>query len=145
MDNHCEMPKQNASPPEIQRVLSNSKTIAIVGLSNNPDRDSYRVADYLRQQGYQIIPVNPNASEILGAKCYSNLREVPDKVDIVNIFRKPDAIPDIVDASIEIGAKVVWMQSGIAHNVAADKARTAGLKVVMSRCIMVEHRNSCAA
>lgn len=141
MENYCEMPKENASAQEIKEILASARTIAVVGLSNNPDRDSYRVATYLKEQGYKIIPVNPNASEILNEQCYSDLRQIPLSVDIVNIFRKPEAIPAIVDEAIAIGAKAIWMQSGLAHNEAAGKARAAGLKVVMSRCIMVEHRN----
>jgi predicted CoA-binding protein len=141
MSDACETPMQNASDDEIRHILSTARTIAIVGLSANPDRDSYRVAAYLQQHGYTIIPVNPSATEILGVKSHPSLREVSGSVDIVDIFRKPEAVPEIVDEAIAIGARVIWMQLGIAHNVAADKARAAGLQVVMSRCIMVDHRN----
>jgi predicted CoA-binding protein len=141
MSDDCELPIQNASDDEIRHILATARTIAIVGLSPNPDRDSYRVAAYLQQHGYTIIPVNPSATEILGGKSYPSLREVPRPVDIVDIFRKPEAVPEIVDEAIAIGTRVIWMQMGIAHNVAADKARAAGLQVVMSRCIMVDHRN----
>jgi len=141
MSDACETPMQNASDDEIRHILSTARTIAIVGLSANPDRDSYRVAAYLQQHGYTIIQVNPNATEILGVKSYPSLRVVPGPVDIVDIFRKPEAVPEIVDEAIAIGARVIWMQLGIAHNVAADTARAAGLQVVMSRCIMVDHRN----
>lgn len=137
----CEIPIQNASSDEIQQILTRSKTIAMVGLSNHADRDSYRVAGYLQQHGYTIIPVNPNASEILGEKAWPSLRDVPGSVDIVDIFRKSEAVPAMVEDAIAIGARVIWMQSGIVHNAAADTARAAGLKVVMSRCLMVEHRN----
>jgi len=137
----CEMPLQNTSGDQIRNILATARTIAIVGLSPNPDRDSCRVAAYLQQHGYTIIPVNPGATEILGEKSYPNLREIPGPVDIVDIFRKPEAVPEIVDEAIAIGARVIWMQLGIAHNVAAEKARAAGLQVVMNRCIMIEHRN----
>ncbi|MBN2508371.1 MAG: CoA-binding protein [Verrucomicrobia bacterium] len=138
--NACEMPLQNAGREEIQHILATARTVAIVGLSNKPHRDSYQVGAYLQQHGYTVIPVTPKSIEILGEKTYPSLQEVPGTVDIVNIFRKPEAVPEIVDAAIGIGAKAVWMQLGIVHNAAADRARAAGLKVVMSRCIMVEHR-----
>ncbi len=138
--NACEMPSQNAGREEIQQILATARTVAMVGLSNKPHRDSYQVAAYLQQHGYEVIPVTPKATEILGERCYASLREIPGPVDIVDIFRKPEAVPEIVDAAVAIGAKVVWMQVGIVHNAAADRARAAGLKVVMSRCIMVEHR-----
>ena len=140
MNDACEVPLDNATPADIQNIVTTSRCIAVVGLSDRPDRDSHRVAGYLQQQGYRVIPVNPNASEILGEKAYANLREIPVPVDIVDIFRKPEAVPQIVDEAIAIGARTIWMQSGIAHHAAAAKARAAGLKVVMSRCLMVEHR-----
>ncbi len=140
MSETCELPRENASSEEIREILGRVRTIAVVGLSDNPERDSYRVAEYLQAQGCRIIPVNPNAREILGQKVCASLREISEPVDIVDIFRKPEAVPAIVDEAIAIGAKCVWMQSGIAHNAAADKARQAGLLVVMSRCLMVEHR-----
>jgi hypothetical protein len=139
--NSCEMPAQNASAIEIQEILATTRTVAVVGLSPKPHRDSYQVAAYLQEQGYRIVPVTPQASEILGEKCYASLAEVPGPVDVVNIFRKPESVPEIVDAAIAIRAKAIWMQMGIVHNGAADRARAAGLDVVMSRCIMVEHRN----
>ena len=145
MNDACEMPLDNAMLGEIQGILATARCIAVVGLSDNPDRDSHQVAVYLRQQGYRIVPVNPNANEILGEKSYANLREIPFPVDIVDIFRKPEAVPQIVDEAIAIGARTIWMQSGIAHNAAAAKARSAGLKVVMSRCLMVEHRRQAKA
>lgn len=140
MSEACQMPMQNASGDEIRNILASAKTIAVVGLSPNPDRDSHRVAAYLQQHGYTIIPVNPSATEILGEKSLPSLREVPGPVDIVVIFRKSEAVPEIVDEAIAIGARVIWMQFGIAHNLAADTARAADLQVVMSRCIMIEHR-----
>lgn len=136
----CEFPKSNASNPEIDEILDTYKTIAVVGLSDKPDRPSYGVSEYMKAQGYRIIPVNPAAETILGEKSYPTVTAIPDAVEIVNIFRKPDAVPAIVDEAIAKGAKVVWMQDGIVHNAAADKARAAGLKVVMSKCLYREHR-----
>lgn len=132
----CEFPKENASNPEIDAILDSYKTIAVVGLSDKLDRPSYGVSEYMKAQGYRIIPVNPAAETILGEKSYPTVAAIPaaENVEIVNIFRKPDAVPAIVDEAIARGAKVVWMQDGIVHNAAADKARAAGLKVVMSKC-----------
>ncbi|MDY6989187.1 MAG: CoA-binding protein [Thermodesulfobacteriota bacterium] len=138
---HCELPEYNPPSGEVKAVLIEYKTVAVVGLSPKPERDSHKVARYLKEQGYDIIPVNPGQKEILGSKSYPNLKAIPFPVDIVDIFRRPEAIPPIVDDAIEIGAKVVWMQLGIANNQAAEKAREAGLQVVMSKCIKVEHMN----
>lgn len=140
MSDACELPRQNASAGEISEILASTRSIAVVGLSDNPDRDSHRVASYLKEQGFRVVPVNPNATEILGERCYPSLREIPFPVDLVDIFRKPEAVPAVVEEAIAMGARAVWMQSGIAHNAAADRARGAGLRVVMSRCLMVEHR-----
>jgi predicted CoA-binding protein len=140
MTDICEIPISNPPGDEIRQILGSSKVIAVVGLSDNPDRDSYRVASYLKQHGYRIIPINPNAKEILGEKAYPDLLSLPEKVDVVDIFRKVDAVPGIVDEAISIGAKVVWMQEGIVHNASAEKARAKGLKVVMGKCMMKEHR-----
>ncbi len=140
MSDACEMPLRNASPEEVRTLLKNARTIAVVGLSDKPDRDSYRVAAYLQSRGYRIIPVNPTLDEVLGEKAYSSLCDVPEEIDVVDIFRKPEAVPEIVDEAIAVGAKVVWMQEGIAHNAAADKARASGLQVVMNKCILKEHR-----
>ena len=117
-----------------------NKVVAVVGLSDKPARDSYRVADYLKNHGYTIIPVNPTKQEILGEKSYPDLTSIPGQVDIVDIFRNVSAIPGIVDEAIRIKAKVVWMQLGVlAHNDSADKARDAGLKVVQSKCMKIEY------
>jgi len=124
----------------IEEILRESRTIAVVGLSPRPERDSHRVARYLKEQGYRIIPVNPQAGEILGERCYPSLREVPCPVDIVDVFRRPAEVPPVVDDAIACGARVVWMQLGIVHEGAAEKARRHGLDVVMDRCLMVEHR-----
>ncbi len=137
--NTCEMPDSNPPSEEITRILNESKTIAVVGLSDNPERDSHRVAKYLMEKGYRVIPVNPGKSEILGEKCYPDLASVPEKIDVVDVFRSVDAIPGIVDEAIRVGARTVWMQLGLAHKASAEKARKAGLGVVQGKCIKVEH------
>jgi uncharacterized protein len=125
---------------QIAEVLKNAKTIAVVGLSSSPFRPSYGVAAYLQTHGYRIIPVNPQVDEVLGEKSYASLRDIPEKVDIVNIFRRPEHVPGVVDEAIAIKAPVVWMQEGVIHEKAAEKARRAGLFVVMDLCILKEHR-----
>ena len=124
---------------EIKEILTSYKTIAVVGISNKPDRDSYIVAEYLLNQGYKIIPVNPNIETVLGLKAYPDLISIPEEIDIVDIFRRPEFVDEIVDQAIEKRAKVVWMQLGVINESAAEKARKAGLKVVMNKCIKVEH------
>jgi predicted CoA-binding protein len=121
-------------------ILRDSKTIAVVGLSSNRRRPSYGVSEYMQSMGYRIIPVNPSETEILGEKAYPSLDDVPEPVDIVNVFRRSEFVPEIVDAAIRIGAKCVWMQEGVVHEEAAAEARAAGLEVVMNRCILKEHR-----
>ncbi len=125
---------------DVQRILKQTKTIAVVGLSDKPDRDSYQIASYLQQQGYRIIPVNPRIKEVLGEKAYPSLRDVPDPVDVVDIFRRSEDVPPIVEDAIAIGAKVVWMQSGIVNEEAAARAEAAGLKVIMDACMRSAHR-----
>ena len=137
----CEIPLYRPTGKEVEEILAESKTIAVVGLSPKEERASNRVTKYMIEAGYEIIPVNPVHDEILGRKSYSSLSEVPVKVDIVDIFRKLDAVPGIVDEAIKIGAKTVWMQENIVHNGAARVAKEAGLKVVMNKCIKVEHQN----
>jgi predicted CoA-binding protein len=124
----------------IEKVLKESKTIAVVGLSPDPTRASHGVARYLQAQGYKIIPVNPRAEEVLGEKSYPDLASVPDTVDVVDIFRRAEHVPAIVEAAIAKGARAVWMQEGIVHQEAAERAREAGLAVVMDRCMYKEHR-----
>ncbi len=126
------------------QLLRNAKTIAVVGLSNRHSRPSYGVSEYMQSVGYRIIPVNPIETEVLGEKAYATLDEVPDPVDIVDIFRRSEFVPEIVDAAIRIGAKCIWMQEGVVHEEAAAKARAAGLEVVMDRCILKEHRKMLA-
>ncbi len=123
----------------IIKILSESKTVAIVGISDKPDRPSHKVAKYLKEHGYKIIPVNPRLKEVLGEKCYANLTEIEVRVDVVDIFRKPEDINPIVDSAISIGAKTIWMQEGITNDEASDKAEAAGLMVVMNRCMLKEH------
>lgn len=123
----------------IKELLNNAQTIAVVGLSDNPERTSYRVSRYMQERGYRIIPVNPTITEALGEKAYPSLLDVPEKVDIVNVFRRSNDVPPVVDDAIAIKAGGVWMQEGIVNEDAAKKAEAAGLKVVMDRCIMVEH------
>lgn len=125
---------------DIGEILSSARTIAVVGLSNKPVRPSYGVSQYMKRAGYRIIPVNPGHPEILGEKSYPNLESIPEPVDIVNIFRRSEHVPEVVDAAIRMKAKVIWMQEGISHEAAAEKARAAGLQVVMDRCILKEHR-----
>jgi uncharacterized protein len=125
---------------QIGEVLSKSKNIAVVGLSSSPMRPSYGVAAYMQGNGYKIIPVNPSINGALGEKAYPTLAEVPEKIDIVNIFRKPDAVPEIVDEAIRLKVPVIWMQEDVVHEEAAAKAREAGITVLMDRCILKEHR-----
>jgi predicted CoA-binding protein len=120
-------------------VLKSYRIVAVVGLSPDQARDSYRVAEYLREHGYSVIPVNPMASEVMGEKCYPDLMSVPGKVEVVDIFRRASDVPPIVEQAIKIGAKAVWMQEGVVNNVAAARAREAGLTVVMDRCMRKEH------
>src|SRR5437588_4627498 len=140
MPDFCEMPSKNATPREIADLLRSVHTIAVIGLSDKPDRPSHHVAAYLQQQGYRIVPVNPALKEVLGEKAYARVTEIPEKVDLVDIFRKPEAVPEIVEDAIAAGAGAVWMQEGIVHNAAADRARAAGLAVVMNKCMLKEHR-----
>jgi hypothetical protein len=121
-------------------ILKSSHTIAVVGLSSNPMRPSNGVAAYLKRAGYRVIPVNPNEPEVLGEKSYARLEDIPDHIDIVDIFRRSEYVPEIVDSAIRVGANAVWMQEGVIHEEAAERARQAGLQVVMDRCTLKEHR-----
>jgi predicted CoA-binding protein len=127
------------SSDSIYEILKSSHTIAVVGLSSRKFRPSYGVSKYMQEAGYRIIPVNPENTEVLGEKSYAALEEIPEKVDIVDIFRRSEYVPDIVDSAIRIGAKSIWMQEGVIHSEAAEKARAAGLFVVMDLCILKEH------
>ncbi len=141
-DPNCELPQHHNTPDEIREILENYKVIAVVGMSNKPVRPSYRVAEYMMNAGYTIIPVHPAADEILGKKCYAKLTDIPAEmgVEVVDVFRRPDMVMPHVDEAIAIGAKAVWFQEGIINNEAADKAKAAGLKVVQNLCMLKEHR-----
>jgi predicted CoA-binding protein len=131
-------PAPSAGDP-VNEILKSSKTIAVVGLSNRRFRPSYGVAAYLKSAGYHIIPVNPNLVEVLGEKAYAHLEDIPAPVDIVDIFRRPEFVPEIVESAIRIGARAVWMQEGVIHPEAAERARRAGLFVIQDTCILKEH------
>lgn len=123
----------------IKEILENYKTIAVVGLSSHALRPSYGVSQYMQNEGYRIIPVNPNETEVLGEKAYPTLDAIPGPIEIVNIFRRSEYVPDIVEAAIRHQARVIWMQLGVVHEAAAARARAAGLEVVMDRCILQDH------
>jgi predicted CoA-binding protein len=126
--------------PNVSPLLRSAHTIAVVGLSSKRHRPSYGVAEYMQSAGYRIIPVNPNENQVLGEKAFADLDAITGPVDIVDIFRRSEFVPEIVDAAIRIGARAIWMQEGVVHEEAAAKARAAGLEVVMDRCILKEHR-----
>ncbi len=128
-----------ADTRDIADIINNYRVVAVVGLSADPERPSYRVAAYLKEHGYRIIPVNPGCQEILGEKCYPSLRDIPFPIEVVDIFRKVEAIPAIVEEAIRLGAKAVWMQLGLVEPDSAQKAKDAGLQVVMDHCLKVEH------
>jgi uncharacterized protein len=123
----------------IAELLKSAKTIAVVGLSDSPSRTSYGVSGYMQSQGYRIIPVNPTIAGSLGEKAYVSLLDVPEKIDIVNVFRRSEFVPEVVGQAIRLGVPAIWMQEGVAHEEAAEKARAAGIFVVMDRCILKEH------
>ena len=130
---------ESNSRETIEEILENCKTIAVVGLSSNPGRASYGVASYMKRNGYKVIPVNPNETEVFGAKAYATLREVPEKIDLVDIFRRSSEAGAAVDEAIAVGAKAVWLQEGVIDNAAAGRAAAAGLLVVMDRCWLKDH------
>jgi hypothetical protein len=125
---------------EIGELLNRAKTIAVVGLSSDPMRPSFGVSQYMQRKGYRIIPVNPNESSVLGEKAYSSLSEVPEKIDVVDVFRRSEFVPEIVEETIRLKIPALWLQEGVIHQAAAKCARDAGLTVVMDRCILKEHR-----
>jgi uncharacterized protein len=129
-----------ASTDPIADILRDTKTIAVVGLSSNRMRPSFEVAQYLQSAGFRIIPVNPNETEILGAKCYARLEDIPEKVDLVDVFRRSEDVPPVADSAIKIGAKCLWLQQGIENTSASEKARAAGLVAVEDACLLVEHK-----
>lgn len=130
----------STQPEAIRSLLQQARTIAVVGISAKPERPSHEVAHYLQRAGYTIIPVNPAYEEVLGQKCYPSLHEVPGKIDLVDVFRKPAEVMGVVDEAIAVGVGSVWLQLGVIAPDAADKAAAAGLKVVSDRCTKIEHR-----
>src|SRR5271154_1664950 len=132
------LPAAIAGDPACE-ILKTSKTIAVVGLSNRTFRASFGVAEYLQKAGYRVIPVNPEETEVLGEKSYARLEDIPEPVDLVDVFRRSEFVPEIVESAIRIGAHGVWMQEGVIHTEAAERARTAGLFVIMDTCILKEH------
>lgn len=124
----------------IDRILGESRTVAVVGMSPRPERDSHRVARYLAEVGYRVIPVNPNATEILGERCYPSLDDVPDRVDLVDVFRRPEQVSEVAEAALRVGVRAFWMQLGIRHPGVARRLREAGVLVVEDRCTLVEHQ-----
>jgi hypothetical protein len=127
-----------AEDTSITKLLASAKTIAVVGLSGKPYRASFGVSETLQSSGYRIFPVNPNEAEVLGEKCYARLEDIPEKIDIVDIFRRSEFVPEIVDAAIRIGARAIWMQEGVEDERSAERARRAGLFVIMDNCIAKE-------
>ncbi len=137
----CEFPTVNADPAQMRKIFEEVKVIAIPGLSPNPEKDSHRVAKYLQEQGYKIIPIYPKGEEILGERVYRSLSEIEERVDMVDMFRKAAVADQIVDEIEKRGdVKVLWLQKGIVNNAAAERAQKMGLTVVQNRCSMVEHR-----
>ncbi|MDG0812290.1 CoA-binding protein [Cohnella rhizosphaerae] len=132
------MPFENPGRDEIKRILLETKNIAVVGLSGDPDKTSHMVSAAMQAKGYRIIPVNPKETEILGEKCYKSLADIPDPIDIVNVFRRPEHTPEVAAEAVAVGAKVLWLQLGIANEEAAAIAANGGLTVIMDRCIKVE-------
>jgi len=140
MEDECEMPLAVPDDEDIADILRRYRRVAVVGLSKDPAKASHRVAAYLIENGYDVVPVNPSCDEVLGRRCHPDLRSVPGRIDVVDIFRPAADVPPIVADAIAIGARAVWMQQGIVNNEAAERAASAGLRVVMNRCMMVEHR-----
>jgi predicted CoA-binding protein len=142
LQSHIRGQELNVPANEAERIselLKSARTIAVVGLTNTPIRPSYGVSHYMQSQGYRIIPVNPNITEWEGEKAYASLLEVPERIEIVDVFRRSDAVPEVVEQAIQIKANVIWMQEGVVHHKAAEKARQAGIFVVMDKCILKEH------
>jgi uncharacterized protein len=134
------LPDGAAATDPIGEILRKYKTIAVVGLSSDPMRPSHGVAEYLQRAGYRIIPVNPNERKVLGEKSYARLEDVPEKIEIVDVFRRPEEVGPAADGAIRVGAKVLWLQLGGVNEAAAEKARGAGLTVIMDACMLIEHK-----
>ena len=137
----CELPTCNPPSEEIVEILRKCKTVAIVGISPKEARDSNKVGRYLIEHGYDIVPVNPGHREILAKPCFKTLKDIPFPIDMLNLFLNPVRVPPVVDQAIEIGVQAIWMQVGVVHNESAEKARNAGIKVVMNMCVMTEHQS----
>ena len=135
----CELPDCNPRSEEITGILRKCRIIAVVGLSPKESRDSNRVAKYLMDYGYEIVPVNPGQREILGKPCFRSLSDIPFPIDMADLFLNPTRVPPVVDQAIDMGVRAIWMQEGVVHNESAQKAGKAGIKVVMNKCIMKEH------
>jgi predicted CoA-binding protein len=133
-------PILHPSDQQVKDLLQKAHAIAVVGLSSSRIRASYGVSQYMQSAGYRIIPVNPNEQEVLGEKSYARLEDVPEKIDVVDVFRRSEFVPEIVEAAIRVGARAIWMQEGVVNETAAQRARDAGLFVVMDACILREHR-----
>ncbi len=133
------MPHQNPPRNELRKLLTEARTIAIVGASSNPDKPSHGIMQKMLAAGYRVFPVNPRETEVLGQKAYPSLRDVPEKVDIVDVFRRPEDTPPVADEAVAIGAKAIWLQSGISNDETARRAQAGGLVTVMDACIGVEH------
>jgi uncharacterized protein len=131
---------KNPSDQEIKEILSQNKTVAVIGMSKNPEKEAYRIPEYLKNKGYKVIPVNPSADEILGEKAYKKLSDVPGSIDIVDVFRPSDDVPSYVDDVIAKKPKVFWLQLGIENTPAEEKVASSGIRVVFDKCMMVEHR-----
>jgi predicted CoA-binding protein len=138
------MPTAFAAPADIAHILDHCRTVAVVGLSPKPHRDSYAVSRYMQTQGWRIVPINPNAASILGETAYPTLADAArhHQIELVNVFRNSADVPPVVDEAISIGAQAIWLQMGVVHDAAAQKARDAGIRVVQDKCLMVEHRRS---
>ncbi len=135
----CEFPDRPNSPELVKKILSESKTVAVVGLSHKEERDSYRVAAYLQKNGYKIVPVNPAREEILGEKCYKSVGDIPFRVDVVDVFRKPSALPELAEQIVAVKPGAVWFQIGVVNEKAAKTVRAAGIDFVQNLCMMAEH------
>ena len=146
-ENHteaCDFPAFPKDPALVEKIVSTYTTVAVVGISKKEDRDSYRVAKYLKEHGFTVVPVNPAADEIIGEKCYKSLADIPFKVDVVDVFRKPSALPALADEIIAHAPKAAWFQIGVINNDAAQKVADAGIEVVQNLCMMVEHKRHSA-
>lgn len=137
---HPQAPASRSLDERIAAQLRAARTIAVVGLSSKASRASFGVSEYMQEAGYRIIPVNPGETEVLGERAYARLEDIPEPVDIVDIFRRSEHVPEVVESAIRIGARMVWMQEGVVHEQAAARAHQAGLEVVMDRCILKDHR-----